>query len=133
MHQPPLCRIYLLALPVLASWLPVASAFEQYSLSRDAGNCADSHGNFRVSPYMSPAGGQDWGDDLHDVQSNTMLSGDCNTYHRPSGRFPVLLDSSAGGTGFDPNSCIGWHGRTEVQEGSSRPAWSLGNRFQIST
>ena len=89
MHQPPLLRIYLLALLVFASWLPVASAFEQYSLSRDAGNCADCHGNFRASNYSSPADGQIWAAGLHNTHRFDMLGGDCNTCHNPSGRFPV--------------------------------------------
>ena len=117
MHQPPLFRIYLLALLVLASWLPAASAFEQYSVSTTAGNCADCHGNFRANSYTSLADGQIWTSGLHNTHRFDMLGGDCNTCHNPSARFPVFLNFSTGGAGFDPISCIGCHGRSETQAG----------------
>lgn len=94
-------------------WSSGAIAFEQYSANRTSGNCADCHGGFRASPYVSLADGVSWGDDLHDVHRNTMLGGDCSTCHLASGRFPVMLNSSVGGTGFTPISCNGCHGRAE--------------------
>ena len=84
-------------LPVVAGLLmfgtlgvPTADAFDQYSIDRNSGNCADCHGNFRVSPYISNVDGTSWGDDLHDVHRWTMLDGDCNACHGAT-RFPVIL------------------------------------------
>jgi PKD repeat protein len=101
----------IIALMAFAIWAPNAAAFDQWSVDKDSGNCADCHSNFRTSPYISLADGYSWGDDLHDVHRNTMLSGDCDACHSAGPRFPVLLASSDGGTGFDPISCVGCHGR----------------------
>ena len=90
-----------------------AQAYLQYSANKDATNCRGCHGDFRASPYVSLSDGQSWEDDLHDVHRNTMLAGDCLTCHSSGPRFPVLIDSSAGGTGLDPISCTGCHGRFE--------------------
>ncbi|RMF92421.1 MAG: choice-of-anchor D domain-containing protein, partial [Nitrospinota bacterium] len=97
---------------VLISWwaLP-GSAFETYT------GCADCHGSFRASPYTSLSDGQSWGDDLHDVHRRTMLGGDCNTCHTGSSRTPVFLNSSNGGNGLEPLSCVGCHGRAEDVRG----------------
>ena len=96
---------------LLTLWAPITSAYNEYSTGPD-GSCADCHGDFRANPYISLADGVSWGDDLHDVHRNTMLSGDCNTCHS-SGRSPVFLDSSNGGNGLAPISCSGCHGRDE--------------------
>jgi cysteine-rich repeat protein len=77
----------------------------------DWSGCSLCHGDFRASNYISPADGQNWGN-LHNLHRNTMLAGDCNTCHGSS-FFPVLIDSSNGGTGFEAISCMGCHGRTE--------------------
>jgi cysteine-rich repeat protein len=92
--------------------VPTADAFDQYSIDRNSGNCADCHGNFRVSPYISNVDGGSWGDDLHDVHRRTMLNSDCDTCHGAT-RFPVILDSSNGGTNLSAISCVGCHGREE--------------------
>jgi hypothetical protein len=42
-----------------------------------------------------------------------MLAGDCLTCHSSGPRFPVLIDSSAGGTDLVAISCTGCHGRFE--------------------
>lgn len=111
MVRPKLYRAVLLAPLLLAAWIPAASAYQQYSTNQ-ADNCASCHGDFRATPYTSLVDGANWGDDLHDIHRNTMLSGDCNTCH--SGAFfPVLLGSSTGGAGFAAISCLGCHGRTE--------------------
>jgi hypothetical protein len=99
-------------LGVLAIGAGTAHAFDQYSVARDATNCRACHGDFRASPYTSLRDGVSWGDDLHDVHRNVMLNGDCDTCHF-SGRFPVFLDTSAGGTGLAAISCTGCHGRAE--------------------
>ncbi|MBD3867491.1 MAG: hypothetical protein IFK94_05135 [Acidobacteria bacterium] len=95
---------------VLLTACGFALAYTQYSVSKDATNCRACHGDFRSSPYISLKDGQSWGDDLHDVHRNNMLTGECDTCHA-SGRFPVFLDSSNGGFTLDPISCIGCHGR----------------------
>ena len=114
-------------LPCLAIllWSSGAIAFEQYSTNRSSGNCADCHGGFRSSPYVSLADGVSWNDDLHDVHRYSMLSGDCSTCHQPSGRFPVLLNFSAGGQGLAQLSCIGCHGRAEPAAGGEVTAAGL--------
>jgi hypothetical protein len=90
-----------------------AEAWSTYSTNGSTGNCAACHGDFTSSPYTSPGGGPSWGDSLHNVHRNTMLSGDCNTCHGSGGRSPVVLDSSVGGSGLSPISCVGCHGRTQ--------------------
>ncbi|UCE88815.1 MAG: choice-of-anchor D domain-containing protein, partial [Pseudomonadota bacterium] len=110
--------ILLLRLCALAMLVAGASntyAYETYSVARTSGNCANCHGDFRASPYVSPRDGVSWGDDLHDVHRNAMLGGDCNACHSASGRFPVILNSSVGGTGLDPLACVGCHGRAEPE------------------
>jgi hypothetical protein len=90
-----------------------ADAWNTYSTNGTTGNCATCHGDFRSSPYTSLADGQSWGDDLHDVHRNTMLDGDCDVCHSAGGRFPVILNSSVGGSGLSAISCVGCHGRNE--------------------
>lgn len=97
--------------------IPEARAFEQYSIDRNSGNCANCHDNFRTSPYISRSDGQSWGDDLHDVHRQGMLTGDCSTCHNSSGRFPVFLNSSVGGVNLPAISCVGCHGRDEDDGG----------------
>lgn len=98
---------------LLASLANVSSlqAYEQYSQNRDATNCRACHGNFRSSSYTSQVDGMNWGN-LHDLHRSTMLSGDCDTCHGGN-KFPVLLNSSLGGNGLSPISCMGCHGRNE--------------------
>ena len=92
------------ALALMSLWTARTEAYETYA------DCAACHGDFRDSPYISLSDGQNWGDDLHDVHRNTMLSRDCDACHQPSGRTPVYLDFSTGTNGLDI-SCIGCHGR----------------------
>jgi len=99
-------------LGILAIGAGSAQAYDQYSVNRDATNCRACHGDFRASPYVSLSDGVSWGANLHDVHRSTMLSGDCDTCHL-SGRFPVLIDTSTGGTGLAAISCTGCHGRLE--------------------
>ena len=106
-------RVVLLSPFVLAAWAPAASAYEQYSTNQ-ADNCATvgCHGDFRAATYTSLVDGASWGN-LHNVHRTTMLNSDCDTCHSASGTFPVLLGSSAGGTGLAAISCLGCHGRME--------------------
>jgi hypothetical protein len=106
-------RFFVSLFSVLVIGAGTAQAYPQYSLAKDATNCRACHGDFRASPYVSLSDGLSWGDDLHDVHRNTMLAGDCSTCHSAGGRFPVLLDTSSGGTGLDAISCTGCHGRME--------------------
>jgi hypothetical protein len=105
-----------------------AAAYSQYSVNKDATNCRGCHGDFRSSPYISLADGQSWGDDLHDVHRTVMLNGDCDTCHSTGPPFPVLLGSSAGGTGLDPVSCSGCHGRLEDGTGVGTQGYGAGLR-----
>ena len=99
--------VLLVTITVLMIGASDALAYEDY-----AAGCDDCHGGFRDNPYISLSDGANWGDDLHDVHRNTMLGGDCSTCHAATGGFsPVLLESSAGGNGLAPISCVGCHGR----------------------
>jgi hypothetical protein len=103
---------YLFVLVTIALLAGPASAFEQYSQNKDTTNCRECHGDFRAASYTGP-NGMNWGVNLHDLHRSTMLSDDCNTCHTGSSRFPVLLASSNGGTGFAKIGCTGCHGRSQ--------------------
>ncbi len=108
-------RLVLLAGVQLLAWCVLATsaeAYDRYSVNRDGTNCRACHGNFRAAPYTSLKDGQNWGDDLHDLHRQTMLSGDCNTCHG-SNMFPVMIRSSTGGTGLPAIACQGCHGRAQ--------------------
>ena len=107
--------VLLAMIAILMTGASTAWAYGSYStsLDRNSGNCASCHGNFRTSPYISLSDGSNWGDDLHDVHRFDMLDGDCSTCHAASGRYPVSLESSEGGSGLAPISCVGCHGRDE--------------------
>jgi hypothetical protein len=105
-----------------------ATAYEQYSVNDDATLCGACHGDFRSEPYISLTDGQSWGGALHDVHRYDMLSGDCDVCHLSGDRFPVLLGSSVGGTGLDPISCSGCHGRAEDGTGSGSEGYAAGLR-----
>jgi len=87
-------------------------AFTQYSQNGDDTYCASCHGDFRSGSYISPVDGQNWGN-IHNLHRSTMLSGVCDACHLLSGRFPAMLDESAGGEGLAPIACMGCHGRSE--------------------
>jgi hypothetical protein len=105
-----------------------ANAYSQYSQSKGTATyCRSCHGDFRDSPYLSLSDGQTWGDDLHDVHRGVMLDGDCDTCHS-TGKFPVSLGSSSGGTGLDAISCAGCHGRAEDGTGTGSVGYAAGLR-----
>ena len=112
-----LIHIALLTSLLLAVWTSAASAYDTYASGGTSpnrtGNCAACHGDYRASPYISLADGGNWVDGLHDVHRNTMLGGDCATCHTGANRIPTFLGLSDGGTGLDPISCVGCHGRSE--------------------
>jgi len=91
----------------LSAW-----AYTQYSQDGDDTNCAACHGDFRSNLYISPVDGQLWGN-IHNIHRSDMLGGDCDACHLSSGRFPVMLDESAGGDGLAAIGCMGCHGRDE--------------------
>ncbi len=109
---------------------PQAFAFPQYSVDRVSGNCADCHDNFLLgSNYISRVDGTAWNVDLHDGHRTLMLSGDCNACHSRAARFPVILNYSEGGAGFQPIGCMGCHGRSEDAGGDGlSPGWGRGLR-----
>ncbi len=94
----------------------IALAYETYSVDRSSGNCAECHGGFRTSPYVSLKDGVSWGDDLHDVHRRQMMDSFCDGCHEAT-RFPEEIAVSNGGNGWDPIGCVGCHGRTA--DGSS--------------
>jgi hypothetical protein len=100
-----------LVVVALLTWSGSGQAYDQYSVNRDATNCRACHGDFRATSYVSPVDGQNWGN-IHNLHRTTMLSGDCNACHFAT-RFPVMIASSAGGTGLSPIGCVGCHGRAE--------------------
>ena len=89
-----------------------ASAYTRYSQTGNLTYCASCHGNYRSNDYISLTDGQNWGN-LHNIHRSNMLSFDCNVCHLAGDDFPVIIDESAGGTGLDPISCMGCHGRAE--------------------
>lgn len=100
--------VFCMALATLIFWSPQVDAYYDYW---DCGAC---HGDFRdrSNPYVSKVDGSNWGASLHDVHEKNMLNGDCNACHG-SNKTPVVLDSSTGGDGLAPISCVGCHGREE--------------------
>ncbi len=116
-----------LLLVVLLTACSLALAYDQYSAARDATNCRACHGDFRASPYVSLKDGLSWGDDLHDVHRNIMLTSECDTCHS-SGRFPVFLGSSNGGFGLPAISCVGCHGRAADGTGTGAEGYGAGLR-----
>ncbi|HXV35512.1 MAG TPA: hypothetical protein VEC18_00060 [Myxococcota bacterium] len=105
-----------------------ARAYDQYSVNKDATNCAACHGDFRAAPYISLANGESWDSDLMEVHATNMLNGDCLVCHGSGPRFPVMTNSSAGGTGLDPISCAGCHGRAEDGTGDGTVGFGAGLR-----
>jgi hypothetical protein len=105
------------------------------------GFCKTCHGHFRATdednsrpmlrdPYFSPVDGRPWSAvytevtetepalevGLHDIHRHVMLdkfgSSRCDVCHMESGRYPVILDSSATDD-LEPIGCVGCHGRRE--------------------
>ena len=70
---------------------------------------------------------QDWGN-LHNIHRYTMLSGDCDTCHIGNDEFPVYLDSSNGGDGFEAVGCMGCHGVDPAPGVPNNKWWGAGLR-----
>lgn len=105
-----------------------AIAYPQYSVNKDATNCRGCHGDFDASTYTSLSDGGTWTDGLHNTHRDVMLDGDCDTCHSAGPKFPVLLGSSLGGTGLDPISCSGCHGRADDGTGVGSVGYGAGLR-----
>ncbi len=99
--------VLLVTIPLLMIGASEALAYQTEA------SCESCHGGFLSSPYISPKDGANWGNSLHNVHRNDMLSSDCECCHSSGGRTPVYTDSSAGGSGLAPISCVGCHGRDE--------------------
>lgn len=98
--------VSLITIAILMVGLSEARAYDKYS------DCEDCHGDFLANPYVSLANDSSWGDSLHNVHRNEMLNSDCNVCHE--GDYgSVSMDSSTGGSGMAPISCVGCHGRDE--------------------
>jgi hypothetical protein len=102
-----------LALGVLLIGAPYSSAYLQYA-DTGIGGCDNCHGAYDDNQsYISLVDNADWGTDLMGTHE-TMLNNDCNVCHVPDVVFyPVFLNSAPGGSGLDPISCMGCHGRAE--------------------
>ena len=102
----------------LLLWRGTADAYDSWSIDKTSGHCATCHGDFRAADYVSKNDGVAWNTSLHDGHRITMLSRDCDACHGAN-RFPVSLNSSAGGLGFPAISCAGCHGRAEPAAGGA--------------
>jgi hypothetical protein len=91
---------------------PNSIAYQEYA-DVGFGGCDNCHGAFSDNiNYFSTKDEADWSDDLMGVH-NIMVSDDCDTCHSGTLRLPVFMNISNGGTGLEPLSCIGCHGRAE--------------------
>ncbi len=124
----------LITLATLCLWSQPGLAYRQYSQNGgDATNCGACHGNFRATSYISATDGMNWGN-LHNLHRTTMLNSDCNTCHGGGDTFPVILNSSDGGSGLDAIGCVGCHGRAEdnvagnPEVGAGRTGYGAGLR-----
>jgi hypothetical protein len=128
------CAAVAAAAGALSLCVPESGAWDRYSTNGE-NNCAGCHGDFRATNYVSLSDGQDWGN-LHNLHRFDMLSGDCATCHQEESFFPVFLDDSEGGTGFESIGCTGCHGRNEDDgpksgrgAGLRQHHWSAGVEF----
>ncbi|MDH3214959.1 MAG: hypothetical protein OEN01_01545 [Candidatus Krumholzibacteria bacterium] len=92
---------------VLGIGVSDVAAYAEY-----AQGCHNCHGGFRTNNYSSLADGQAWGGSMHSSHQD-WLGGDCDGCHSGSGKSPVILDVSDGGSGLAAISCLGCHGRDE--------------------
>lgn len=136
-----LVTLFLAGLMICLLILPVgkARAYDQYSINKDATNCAACHGDFRDSPYneglvRDPAcpptcdPNTEWADGLMSTHTNLMLDGQCSACHGSGPRFPVLLGSSQGVFGNLNRSCSGCHGRSGDGTGTGSEGFGAGLR-----
>ncbi len=107
--------------------VPGAEGYDRYYQNSNNRNCEGCHGDFRSNSYISMVDGQNWGN-LHNIHRYTMLSGDCDTCHIGNDEFPVYLNQSNGGIGFEPVGCIGCHGVNPAPPAANNGKWGAGLR-----
>jgi len=122
-----LFRATLIVCGIVIIGIPGAESYDTWSVNDDPTNCGYCHGDFRSSNYISPVDGQNWGN-LHNIHRSTMLSGDCDTCHIGGDEFPVFLNSSNGGDGFEPVGCMGCHGVDPAPAVPNNTWWGAGLR-----
>ena len=99
----------LAAAVLLAIFSNTAWAFPTYD------GCADCHGGFEASPYISLQDGTNWGIDL--MQGHwPFVERTCNACHKTGGRSEVFLNQSSDDNLF--KGCVGCHGRDEDVSGN---------------
>jgi len=127
MNATTLFRATLIVGGIMIFGIPGAEGYDRWSVNDDATNCGYCHGDFRSSNYISPVDGLNWGN-LHNIHRSTMLSGDCDTCHLGADEFPVLLNQSNGGDGFEPVGCMGCHGVDPAPSVPNNDWWGAGLR-----
>ena len=128
MNVMPLSRATVIAIGIVIFGVQGAEGYDKYSQNDDNTNCRECHGDFRSSNYISPVDGQEWGN-LHNIHRSTMLSGDCDVCHIGGDEFPVFLNSSNGGDGFEPVGCVGCHGVDPAPGDPNNTWWGAGLRL----
>jgi cytochrome c553 len=128
MNEAPLFRAAVILIGIVIFGIPAAEGYEKYSKNDDATNCRQCHGDFRDDSYVSPVDGQTWGN-LHNIHRSSMLSSDCDVCHIGEDKFPVFLNSSTGGDGFDPVGCVGCHGVDPAPAVPNNGWWGAGLRL----
>ncbi len=126
-------RVAIAVLVAAAAALVLATggvfAYDTYTRNGDTNTyCAECHGDFRASGYVSKVDGQPWNDDLHDTHRNAMLGGDCDACHFSNRRVPTYIGKSNGGDGLGAWGCVGCHGRSQDGSGSGTNGWGAGLR-----
>jgi hypothetical protein len=115
---------------VFAATVLDTSAYYRYTWNNpDDTSCNTCHGEFRTTPYISLKDGISWGASLHDVHGLDMLNGDCDVCHFGGVANPVFLGKSDGGTGMEPLSCSGCHGRRHDGWDHGTMGYSFGLRM----
>jgi len=115
-----ICALFLIG-------LPGAESYDRWSINDDETYCGYCHGDFRASSYTSLSDGQVWGN-LHNIHRSTMLSGDCDVCHIGGDEFPVYIDQSNGGDGFEAVGCMGCHGVNPAPPAANTGFWGAGLR-----
>lgn len=142
--------VSVVALLGMIAFAPKSVAYPTYSQGKVVnpageeeayGNCKTCHGGFRDQEYIALTDGVTWDEvyqevtatepeeerGLHDIHRHVMVDklsrSRCNVCHLSSGRYPVILNSSAT-TDLQPLSCMGCHGRTEDHVAQGSPSLS---------
>jgi len=95
-----------------------ALSYQQWSLG-----CADCHGDFGKSPYISPSPvSKIWPESLHTVHSSSLyMNTDCEVCHMGVGSTVYLDQSAITAYGSAPGyGCAGCHGRLDGSSASGK-------------